>query len=170
MHHRARSLRAIRLFCGRGCQYYVLRWSRAGDDVDATDILAGPILRRVERDLVSVWVALSVPANVDVEVFRGQGARSTLGPEVARKAQAADTDTHTIRVGERLHVIVSIWEPEAAAGLNPGEMYSYDLVFLPDGGSPLRLGDLGLLTDHVHTQQALCSLFDPVSTAITSGL
>jgi hypothetical protein len=116
--------------------------------VDATDILAGPILRRVERDLVSVWIALSVPATVDVEVFRGQGDRGSLGSPVARKAPAAETDTHTIRVGEHLHVVVSIWEPDSATGLNAGEIYSYDLVITPIGDSAARLGDLGLLADH----------------------
>ena len=113
-----------------------------------TDILAGPILRRVERDLVTVWVALSSPGTVDVELFRGQGPRTSLGPAVARKPAAADTDTRTIRVGEHLHIVVSIWEAAEAAGLDPGEMYSYDIVVKLDGDAESRLGDLGLLTDH----------------------
>jgi hypothetical protein len=39
--------------------------------LQAADILAGPILRRVEHDLVSVWIALMKPATVEIEVFRG---------------------------------------------------------------------------------------------------
>jgi hypothetical protein len=116
--------------------------------VQVTDILAGPILRRVERDLVAVWVALSAPGQVDVELFRGQGPRSSLGALVPRKPAASDTDTHTIRIGEHLHVVVSIWEPAEPAGLDPGEMYSYDLVVRLTGDSDTRLGDLGLLSDH----------------------
>ena len=115
--------------------------------MQATDILAGPILRRVERDLVTVWVALSAPATVDIEVFRGQGTRGDLQP-VPRRAAAAPTDTQTIRIGEHLHCVVSIWEPAETVGLNPGELYSYDLLILPDGDTPARLGDLGLLSDH----------------------
>ena len=103
--------------------------------MQATDILAGPILRRVERDLVTVWVALSAPATVDIEVFRGQGTRGDLQP-VPRRAAAAPTDTQTIRIGEHLHCVVSIWEPAETVGLNPGELYSYDLLISPTGDTP----------------------------------
>ncbi len=116
--------------------------------VDATDILAGPILRRVERDLVTVWLALSSPATVEVELFRGQGPRSALGPPVDRRPPTTPTDLTTVRVGEHLHVVASIWEPAQAVGLDPGELYSYDLLITPANGSPARLGDLGLLSDH----------------------
>jgi len=33
-------------------------------------------------------------------------------------------------------------------GLNPGELYSYDLLITPADSAPARLGDLGLLSDH----------------------
>lgn len=116
--------------------------------MDATkDILAGPILRRVEQRLVSVWIALKFPATVDIEVFRGQGPAGTLGPAVPRKAPPSNLDTHTIAAGKNFHVICSIWEPSEQAGLGPGQIYSYDLVIRADSGETKRLKDLGLLSD-----------------------
>ena len=113
----------------------------------ATDILAGPILRRVEQKLVSVWIALRFPATVDIELFRGQGPSGTLGAAVPRKPIAATTDTHTVPAGKNLHVVVSVWEPASVTGLDLGVMYSYDLVIKADSGETKRLKELGLLSD-----------------------
>ena len=116
--------------------------------LEATDILAGPILRRVERRLVSVWIALAVSAAVDIELFRGQGSSGGLGPAVPRRAPPSPFDTRTLAAGKGLHVVVSIWEPAALVGLDLGEIYSYDLVITPtDGSGAVRLKDLGLLAD-----------------------
>src|SRR5688572_28771094 len=113
----------------------------------AKDILAGPILRRVEPKLVAVWIALRFPATVEIELFRGQGPAGTLGAAVPRKAPVTSTDTHTIAAGKNLHVVVSIWEPSSMTGLDLGQMYSYDLLIKADSGETKRLKDLGLLTD-----------------------
>jgi len=116
--------------------------------LQAADVLAGPILRRVEKDLVSVWIALTRPAKVELEIFRGQGAAGTLGPPVARKAAQFPVDTHTIAAGAKLHVAVSIWEPASVAGLDFGEMHSYDVRITTDDGDSAGLAELGLLQDH----------------------
>ncbi|MBC7924821.1 MAG: hypothetical protein H7039_04120 [Bryobacteraceae bacterium] len=112
-----------------------------------TDILAGPILRRVEPKLVSVWLALRFPATVDIELFRGQGAAGTLGPAIARQAPVPGLDTHTVAAGKNLHVVVSIWQPPTLAPLEPGQIYSYDIVIKADSGETARLKDLGFLSD-----------------------
>ena len=119
--------------------------------LQTADILAGPILRRVEHDLVSVWIALTKPASVEIEVFRGQGVSGSLGPPVGRKNPASALDTDTIAAGQRLHVVVSIWEPASAAGLDLGQIHSYDLVIKTDDGDTARLKDLGLLSDGAAT-------------------
>ncbi|MFZ4576447.1 MAG: hypothetical protein ACOYN0_18840, partial [Phycisphaerales bacterium] len=117
--------------------------------LEAVDLLAGPILRRVEPNLVSVWVALTKPAKVEIEVFRGQGPAGTLGPKVPGKAPASPLDVHTISAGAKLHVVVSMWEPESLAGLELGQIFSYDLKITTDeDGATARLKDLGLLRDH----------------------
>jgi hypothetical protein len=46
--------------------------------LEARDILAGPIVRKVQPDLVSVWIAMRKPASVRLQVFRGLGSRSDL--------------------------------------------------------------------------------------------
>ncbi len=74
--------------------------------------------------------------------------RAATSRPVPRRAAAAPTDTQTIRIGEHLHCVVSIWEPAETVGLNPGELYSYDLLITPADSGPARLGDLGLLSDH----------------------
>jgi hypothetical protein len=127
--------------------------------LQAADILAGPILRRVEHDLVSVWIALTKPANVEIEVFRGQGVSGSLGPAVGRKNPASTLDTHTIAAGKHLHVVVSIWEPASPAGLDLGQIHSYDLVIKADDDhEETRLRDLGLLSDGEATVKDIARL------------
>lgn len=120
----------------------------------AADILAGPILRRVEHDLVSVWIALNQSAKVDLQIFRGMGPVGSLGPEIARKAPTNARDTNTLAAGKGLHIAVAVWEPDSVAGLDWGGLYSYDVRITPAaGGGTVGLQDLGLLTDttiHAH--------------------
>jgi hypothetical protein len=54
-------------------------------------LLAGPILRRVEPALVSVWVALRDPSSVRVLVWEGRAESGRPTP------LAASPDTHTVR-------------------------------------------------------------------------
>jgi hypothetical protein len=120
----------------------------------SADILAGPILRRVQQDLVAVWIALTCAAKVEIEIFRGLGPAGTLGPSIAARAASFPRDTHTLAAGAGLHIAVSIWQPDNVAGLEWGGLYSYDVVITPDDGSgTVRLHDLGLLSDtiiHAH--------------------
>ena len=114
----------------------------------ASDILAGPILRRVEQDLVSVWIALTVPADVTLAIYNGVGESGSLGLEIKKKPPADDRDYKTLAVGKGLHIAVAIWEPAEMAGLQWGGLYSYDVKITPDGGAEIGLKDLGLLTDN----------------------
>ena len=117
--------------------------------IHSRSILAGPMLRRVENDLVSVFVALDQPAQVQIEVYSGQGPASSLGSKIAARAPAVASDSQTLAVGRGLHVVVAIWEPAQPPGLAFGEIYAYDLLITPDDHSaPMRLADLGLLKDN----------------------
>lgn len=117
--------------------------------LQAADVLAGPILRRVERGLVSVWIALRKPSSIRLDIFRGVGPAGSLGEPIPTTTPAPQaTDTTTIRVGERLHIGVAVWQPEAPASLDFGQIYSYDLQISPDEDSAfMGLKDLGLLRD-----------------------
>ena len=64
-------------------------------------ILAGPILRRVEPRLVSVWVALSMLCRVDFTVWQGARTVSTTvhplgGPGVRRRQSPCGWETNCI--------------------------------------------------------------------------
>ena len=62
-------------------------------------VLAGPILRRVEPNLVSVWIALSRPASVTLTLWEG---RTKAG--AADHLLRSDPATPTMRFGERLQL------------------------------------------------------------------
>lgn len=115
----------------------------------AADLLAGPIVRRVDTERACVWMALSKPATVTLQVFRGRGVRADLGaPLPAGPTAAGSFENRTIAVGARLHVALAVFEPAAPARLDWGEPYSYDVRFVVDG-SEQGLDELGLLQDHV---------------------
>jgi len=104
-------------------------------------ILAGPILRRVEPSLVAVWIALKEPGTVKLSLWEGgqikageQGALAS-GPEPAAA---------TIRIGERLHVVVVTLKLSSGKTLRPDRTYSYDLALQTSSGAN-TLKSLGLL-------------------------
>jgi hypothetical protein len=114
----------------------------------SADILAGPILRRVEQDLVSVWIALTVKATVRLEIYNGVGEAGSLGPAITEKTATKDNhDFQTLNVGKGLHIAVAVWEPASASALQWGGLYSYDIKITPEDGAEVGLKDLGLLAD-----------------------
>jgi hypothetical protein len=106
-------------------------------------ILAGPILRRVEPNLVSVWVALSEESSVKLSLWEGgqikPGDREPLitGPEPAIK---------TLRIGNQLHIVVVVLKLTSDKVIIPGRIYSYDLTFQTSSETH-TLKSLGLLKD-----------------------
>jgi hypothetical protein len=86
-------------------------------------VLAGPVLRRVEGSGVTAFVALRVPANVELRVFDG----STL---LASGSRAA------VKLGSKLYVATVT--ASAAAALGPGKTYTYDV--LVDGAGLMQPG------------------------------
>jgi hypothetical protein len=112
--------------------------------VEITDwplILAGPIVRRVEPKLASVWVALKEPATIRLDVWEG------IEPANTTRLPFAQATTFTLRVGENLHVgLPYITLGEQSPAFLPGQIYSYNLTITPNGESPQTLASLGLLT------------------------
>jgi hypothetical protein len=103
-------------------------------------VLAGPILRRVEPKLVSVWIALSRPASITITLWQGR-VKGGAG-ELFR----SNPPTKTLRIADNLHVAVALARiaNDSATVLKPGIIYSYDLTMV-EGANTHTLRSLGLL-------------------------
>ncbi|HKS58236.1 MAG TPA: hypothetical protein VJS12_23270 [Steroidobacteraceae bacterium] len=104
-------------------------------------LLAGPIVRRVEPALASVWIALSKPATVTLKIWEGRvstGAGNVLN---------VSDPTPTIRIGDELHVALPLIKilPTSPRLLEPGKIYSYDLE-IKIAGATHTLQSLGMLS------------------------
>ena len=120
----------------------------------ASDILAGPIVRRVEAARACVWIALSRPASrIELQVFRGHGRRDELGAPLPAAAPAAEEasrrfENRTLAIGRKLHIGLAVFEPAVPGDLEWGREYAYDLRITADGDTDaVGLDDLGLLED-----------------------
>jgi hypothetical protein len=105
-------------------------------------ILAGPILRRVEPTLVSVWLALTEAATVRITLWDGRVTAGSGNPWFTSDPPG----TPTLRAGAKLHVVVATVKiPRTSPRLlQPGHSYSYDCEIVTAGGSN-TLKSLGLL-------------------------
>ena len=90
-------------------------------------VLCGPIVRRVETDIVCVWIALKAKRKVRLEIYKGY---CSVGDDVQSKKVATSViDTEAMELGTNLHVaLVTI--PLVGTPLQPSEVYSYNLSFL----------------------------------------
>lgn len=119
-------------------------------------LLAGPILRRVDPGIVSVWTAFSSPAEVTLEVFEGRVAHDTTNTVFASSADPPDPNApppfpgaEAIRIGEHLYLsMVSARLPPASGKVFEADrLYSYNLWIQADGGTE-NLQSLKLLEPH----------------------
>ena len=130
-------------------------------------LLAGPIVRRVEPNLVAVWVAVSEPATVRLSIWEGlHDAHPTQPGAVETNVSPLHTkETPTLRIAAAFHAALPTIDLSAEAdedededeedddvigaamALRPGQIYSYDIVITPTGGSPTGLRAQGLLND-----------------------
>ncbi len=104
-------------------------------------ILAGPVLRRVEPNLVSVWIALSRAANITLTLFQGRSKTGSID-----HLFQSDPATPTFRFGDQLHVALALLRipQNSDKTLKPGIIYSYD-VSIHVAETTHTLGSLGLL-------------------------
>lgn len=126
-------------------------------------VLAGPILRRVEPRLVTVWMAFSEPQHLELQLWNGiittlvpkatdlpseQLLPPADSPPLLLPACAADT----LEVGRHLHVAVIAYEiPANKLPLVPNILYSYNVRFTDQNtGYPRDLRSEGLLFDASH--------------------
>lgn len=86
-------------------------------------ILAGPMVRNADEQSVTVWVALSEPGPVTLEVWEALGGQP--GASVATSEASK-----TVALGPKLHLVAVT--AYAAAPLRRGQEYLYDLQFTED--------------------------------------
>jgi hypothetical protein len=112
-------------------------------------LLAGPILRRVEPNLVSVWLAFSERCDVVLQTWEGRSESGRSNPF------AESPVTQTRRVGAKLHLaVVTVQIPDTAGtSFQPDSIYSYDLRISPEslvpGNNAITLTSLGMLEARV---------------------
>jgi len=100
-------------------------------------VICGPILRRTERESVSVWIAFRDPMSLTLHVFESPNPPSQpvlVGPMAA-----------TVQVGDNFHVaVVTANQPtNPGAFLVPEHIYGYNVVLWSVGG--VGLGAPGVL-------------------------
>jgi hypothetical protein len=101
------------------------------------DILAGPIVRRVATDQVSVWIAFRVSVSaVRLVIYDHHSDEGIAHGEVT---------VAPVQIGKGLYVALPTVVFQAGTHLDPGTIYGYDLYF--DGDAHQNLGGLGLLSD-----------------------
>ena len=97
-------------------------------------VLAGPILRRVSPDSVTVWVALRESRNVTLIVS------DTYGPDSGSATHVRGTaNRDTVQIGTYLHLVAVVVRLPADKVLAPGTVYFYDMVFDDRHGSTPHL-------------------------------
>jgi hypothetical protein len=92
-------------------------------------VICGPILRRTEYNSVSVWIACKAPVSqLRLTIWRYDTENNTAGDIVLEGIGS------TRMFGERLHIaVISADSAESGPGLNPNQIYIYDIFFEIDG-------------------------------------
>ncbi len=124
--------------------------------MDLPLLLAGPILRRVEPGLVSVWVALSEQCDVRLQTWEGLVKTDSGAPPFAESQ-----NQRMLRVGAKLFVgEVTLELPETTGkSFQPDTLYSYDLeITRPAINGLENLSTLGMLADRVEDDFARLAL------------
>jgi hypothetical protein len=92
-------------------------------------VLAGPIVRRVDQDSATVWLALKAPRKVTLDVYEGATEAVPTVPTL--------TGTRvTARLGEHLYVVAVTARTPSGGTLRPGTIHRYALRFGADVTSP----------------------------------
>ena len=121
-------------------------------------LLAGPVLRRVESDLVSVWIATSRACNVSLLLFDGGDIVASRNQQDDLRAKWVSEPQPTVQVGAHLHVLTVVLDLRNPGGnasrsngatLQANHTFSYDLRLI-ERADPTRihnLRSLGLVAD-----------------------
>lgn len=108
-----------------------------------TDILCGPIVRRIAPDEVSVWIALKTAAKVELTVWNGIISVKSNGEIVETPIDKVTQDT--TQIGKSLHITVVQLALSNDKRLQWGQLYSYNLKFTTKDNDSKDFKSLNLL-------------------------
>lgn len=111
-------------------------------------VLIGPILRRVEPRLVSVFIATSKPASAHLSVFEG------IVDIESPPSELITGDAPTMPFGASFNAIVVTASLPQEQTLKPAHRYSYNLKLAFTDGTEATLQSLGMLDDSTVTGYA----------------
>ncbi|MEB3358158.1 MAG: hypothetical protein VKK04_15625 [Synechococcales bacterium] len=86
-------------------------------------VLAGPLLRHVTPDAVTVWVALKQPCDVDLTVYETDQGGEQIGQAIFHGQR------QTIALGQHLHIAAVTARSTQGSSLESDRLYAYDLRF-----------------------------------------
>jgi hypothetical protein len=110
-----------------------------------TDILCGPIVRRVAPDEVSIWIALKTAAKIELTVWKGIVSCDSNGEIVETPVDSVSQDT--IQIGKSLHMAVVRISLSGDKLLQWGLLYSYNLKFTTGDNVSKDFKSLDLLSN-----------------------
>src|SRR5690348_9496676 len=101
---------------------FAMSWTPMAERFTALPlILSGPLLRRVEPQSVTVWLALKEPCTVTLRVY----VKNAAGDLV----EQCEGTRKSVRLGAHLHIVAVTAHARADALLLWGGLYYYDLFF-----------------------------------------
>jgi hypothetical protein len=104
-------------------------------------ILAGPIVRRVEPESATVWLALKEPRLVTLRIYTRDDAGALV--------PCIEGTRRTVRLGDHLHVVAVTARPGLQdEKLAWGASYYYDVFFTPPDSSASETGSADHLLTH----------------------
>lgn len=127
-------------------------------------ILSGPILRRVEQQSVTVWLALKESCTVTLRVY----TRNDEGTLV----QQFEGTHHTIRLGNHLHIVAVTAAAPGDTPLTWGGLYYYNLFFQPGSRIDALDPPVPVTADHLYSPGILnvdFSTTDPLRRLVYPG-
>src|SRR5262245_33505001 len=103
-------------------------------------ILCGPILRRVEPTLATVWIALRESATLELKLWnafvKDDSATGLFNGPANQEVQNALSNTSTtIRLGDQLHIGVVTFKLPPDKPLVPHLTYSYNVILTTASGT-----------------------------------
>ena len=98
---------------------------QSGDEFlqDMPLILAGPILKHIEPESVTVWVALKLPCQVELKVYDTTNDGTVLGDSLLEGSRS------TVALGKSLHIVAVTARFTERQCLSSDRIYAYDLQF-----------------------------------------
>jgi hypothetical protein len=111
--------------------------------ISKTDILCGPIVRRVTPEEVSVWIAIKTVAKVELSVWNGMVSFNSEGEIDETPIDSVSQDT--VQIGKSLHMTVVRLALSGDKLLQWGQLYSYNLKFTTADNDSKDLKSLNLL-------------------------